>query len=88
MHRLRKISDIYISIDFFLLFSLVQLVFYENLDFTEKIEFKVKCCFSQRIPILFLNKFDQSKVQLFDYNHVKFQVGQRKDLKDMKKLTL
>ena len=67
---------------------MVQLVFYENLFFTEKIEFKVKCCFSQRMPILFQNKLAQSKVQLFDYNHVKFQVGQRKGLKDMKKLTM
>ena len=58
---------------------MVQLVFYENLFFTEKIEFKVKCGFSQRIPILFQNKFDQSKVQLF---------VQRKDLKDMEKLTM
>ena len=67
---------------------MVQLVFYQNLFFTEKIEFKVKCCFSQIIPILFQNKFDQSKIQLFDYNRVKFQVGQRKGLKDMKKLTM
>ena len=54
---------------------MVQLIFYENLFFTEKIEFKVKCCFSQRIPIVFQNKFDQSKVQLFDYNHGNFKLG-------------
>ena len=88
MHRLRKISDIYVSIDFLLLFPIVQLVFYENLFFTEKIVIKVKCCFSQRLPILFHNKFDQSKVQFFDYNRVKFQVGKRKGLKDMEKLTM
>ena len=86
MRGLRKISDTYISIDLFLLFPVVQLVFYENLFFTEKIEFKVKYCFSQRI--LFQNKFDHLKVQLFPYNHVKFPVGQRKGLKDMKKLTM
>ena len=88
MRGLRKISDTYISIDFLLLFPIVQLGFYENLFFTKKIEFKVKCCFSQRIPILFHNKFNQSKVQLFDYNRVKLQGGQRKGLKDMKKLTM
>ena len=88
MRGLGIISDTYISIDFFLLFPMVQLRFYENWFFTEKIEFNVKCCFSQRIPILFKNKFDQSKVQLFDYNHAKFQVRQRKGLKDMKKLTM
>ena len=42
----------------------------------------------EKVAHLFQNKFDQSKVKLFDYNHVKFQVGQRKGIQEMKKLTM